>query len=270
MVRVRTPSGGVAGSAAMARPIGWCAGSDAPRQAGVYRRVAGPPPADGPRCAADGLCSAVVRNPFGSPLWRNHGVRPRLDGGDRSPSSGRSSRGSRCRSWRSSSSAPGRSRSRSCAASTSARRSSFGLVAGAWVDRLRRRPVLIWADLGRAVLLGSIPVAFALGVLSFCAAPRRVRPGRDPDDLLRCRRQRLPADDRRARAAGRGQQRPGGERLGGRVHGLRHQRLPRPDPDRADRHRRRRGHATSSRRCCSARSGRGGAAAAAARTASRS
>ena len=42
-----------------------------------------------------------------------------------------------------------------------------GLVAGAWVDRLRRRPVLIWADLGRAVLLGSIPVAFALGVLTF-------------------------------------------------------------------------------------------------------
>jgi MFS family permease len=38
----------------------------------------------------------------------------------------------------------------------------FGFVAGAWVDRLRRRPVLIWADLGRAVLLGSIPVA-ALG-----------------------------------------------------------------------------------------------------------
>jgi MFS family permease len=43
----------------------------------------------------------------------------------------------------------------------------FGLVAGAWVDRLRRRPVLIWADLGRALLLGSVPVAFALGVLSF-------------------------------------------------------------------------------------------------------
>jgi predicted MFS family arabinose efflux permease len=43
----------------------------------------------------------------------------------------------------------------------------FGLVAGAWVDRLRRRPVLIWADLGRAVLLASIPVAFALGVLTF-------------------------------------------------------------------------------------------------------
>ena len=42
-----------------------------------------------------------------------------------------------------------------------------GLVAGAWVDRLRRRPVLIWADLGRAVLLASIPVAFGLGVLTY-------------------------------------------------------------------------------------------------------
>jgi MFS family permease len=41
-----------------------------------------------------------------------------------------------------------------------------GLVAGAWVDRLRRRPVLIWADLGRAVLLATIPLAFALGVLT--------------------------------------------------------------------------------------------------------
>jgi MFS family permease len=40
-----------------------------------------------------------------------------------------------------------------------------GLVAGAWVDRLRRRPVLIWADLGRAVLLGWIPVSFVLGTL---------------------------------------------------------------------------------------------------------
>ena len=40
-----------------------------------------------------------------------------------------------------------------------------GLVAGAWVDRLRRRPILIWADLGRAILLGSIPLAFVFGVL---------------------------------------------------------------------------------------------------------
>src|SRR6476469_7725685 len=44
----------------------------------------------------------------------------------------------------------------------------FGLVAGAWVDRLRRRPIMIWADIGRAILLASIPVAFlanALGML---------------------------------------------------------------------------------------------------------
>jgi MFS family permease len=41
------------------------------------------------------------------------------------------------------------------------------LVAGAWVDRLRRRPVLIWADLGRAALLGSIPLAFVFGGLTF-------------------------------------------------------------------------------------------------------
>ena len=41
-----------------------------------------------------------------------------------------------------------------------------GFVAGAWVDRLRRRPVMIWADLGRAALLGSIPAAAVAGVLS--------------------------------------------------------------------------------------------------------
>lgn len=43
----------------------------------------------------------------------------------------------------------------------------FGLVAGAWVDRLRRRPVLIGADLGRAALLASIPLAAAGGWLSY-------------------------------------------------------------------------------------------------------
>lgn len=41
-----------------------------------------------------------------------------------------------------------------------------GLVAGAWVDRLRRRPVLIWADLGRAALLSVIPISFVLGTLA--------------------------------------------------------------------------------------------------------
>ncbi len=40
-----------------------------------------------------------------------------------------------------------------------------GLFAGAWVDRLRRRPLLIAADLARAALLASIPAAALLGVL---------------------------------------------------------------------------------------------------------
>ncbi len=41
-----------------------------------------------------------------------------------------------------------------------------GLVAGVWVDRLRRRPIMIGADLGRAILLGSIPVAYAFHALT--------------------------------------------------------------------------------------------------------
>lgn len=41
----------------------------------------------------------------------------------------------------------------------------IGLPAGAWVDRLRRRPILIAADLGRAALFGMIPLAAALDVL---------------------------------------------------------------------------------------------------------
>ncbi len=41
----------------------------------------------------------------------------------------------------------------------------LSLFAGVWVDRLPRRPILIVADVGRAILLGSIPVAALLGVL---------------------------------------------------------------------------------------------------------
>jgi Na+/melibiose symporter-like transporter len=43
---------------------------------------------------------------------------------------------------------------------------AFGLVAGAWVDRLRRRPVLIGADFGRAAVLLLIPIAWLGGWLS--------------------------------------------------------------------------------------------------------
>ncbi len=41
----------------------------------------------------------------------------------------------------------------------------IGLLAGVWVDRVRRRPLLIAADLGRAFVLGTIPLAALLGVL---------------------------------------------------------------------------------------------------------
>src|SRR3954463_881084 len=112
------------------------------------------------------LCSDIVRNPFRSPLWRN---------------------GAFVRVWSAASiSIFGSLVTRialplvailvlgSGAIEVAVLRGLdlgvtlvFGLVAGAWVDRLRRRPVLIWADLGRAVLLGSVPVAFALGALSF-------------------------------------------------------------------------------------------------------
>jgi MFS family permease len=40
-----------------------------------------------------------------------------------------------------------------------------GLPAGVWVDRMARRPVLIVADVGRAVALASIPVAAGMGRL---------------------------------------------------------------------------------------------------------
>jgi MFS family permease len=74
-----------------------------------------------------------------------------------------------------------------------------GLAAGVWVDRLRRRPVLIITDLARAALLLTVPlaawlhllrieqlyaVAFAVGLLTFCFdtayrsyLPSLVRPG---------------------------------------------------------------------------------------------
>ncbi|HWQ12703.1 MAG TPA: MFS transporter, partial [Roseiflexaceae bacterium] len=41
----------------------------------------------------------------------------------------------------------------------------LALPAGLWLDRVLRRPVLIGADVGRALLLLSIPLAYALGAL---------------------------------------------------------------------------------------------------------
>jgi len=42
----------------------------------------------------------------------------------------------------------------------------LGLVAGVYVDRWPRRPIMIACDVGRLLALASVPVAFALGVLS--------------------------------------------------------------------------------------------------------
>ena len=42
----------------------------------------------------------------------------------------------------------------------------FTLPAGVWVDRLRRRPILIAGDFARAALLVSVPVAYVLDVLT--------------------------------------------------------------------------------------------------------
>jgi MFS family permease len=42
----------------------------------------------------------------------------------------------------------------------------FALPAGVWIDRLRRRPILIGADIARALLLATIPAAWVAGVLT--------------------------------------------------------------------------------------------------------
>jgi MFS family permease len=50
----------------------------------------------------------------------------------------------------------------------------FTLPAGAWLDRVRRRPVLIAADIGRGIALISVPIAFIANALTieqlFCVA----------------------------------------------------------------------------------------------------
>ena len=42
----------------------------------------------------------------------------------------------------------------------------FGLFAGAWADRLRRKPILIATDIGRALVLATIPIAALAGALT--------------------------------------------------------------------------------------------------------
>jgi MFS family permease len=42
----------------------------------------------------------------------------------------------------------------------------FSLVTGAWVDRLRRRPIMVLSDLGRTAVLATVPLAAIYGVLT--------------------------------------------------------------------------------------------------------
>ncbi|MFJ4074081.1 MFS transporter [Curtobacterium sp. NPDC089991] len=42
----------------------------------------------------------------------------------------------------------------------------FGLIVGAYVDRFRRKPLLIWASVGRGVCLSAIPVLWLTGLLN--------------------------------------------------------------------------------------------------------
>ncbi|HYH12822.1 MAG TPA: MFS transporter [Thermomicrobiales bacterium] len=43
----------------------------------------------------------------------------------------------------------------------------IGFIAGAWVDRLRRRPIMLVADFGRALTMATIPLAVLIGIESF-------------------------------------------------------------------------------------------------------
>jgi predicted MFS family arabinose efflux permease len=43
----------------------------------------------------------------------------------------------------------------------------FALPAGAWIDRVARRPVLVTTDIGRALALGSLPIAAAVAHVTY-------------------------------------------------------------------------------------------------------
>ncbi len=104
----------------------------------------------------------------------------------------------------------------------------LSLPAGVWVDRLRRRPILIAGDLGRAVAIASIPIAFYFDVADDLAALRRRVHQRLPHGVLRRRLPELPALPRRSRPARRGQLEARDHALGGADPRAR----PRRGPDR--------------------------------------
>jgi MFS family permease len=95
----------------------------------------------------------------------------------------------------------------------------LGLVVGALVDRVRRRPVLVATDLAQALLLALVPLAWALDVLTFplllvvvvlfgtaslvnAAASMSVIPRLVPRDRLQPAHARLDGADAVAQTAG--------------------------------------------------------------------
>ena len=49
----------------------------------------------------------------------------------------------------------------------------LSLFVGVWVDRMRRRPILILADFSRFILLGSIPIIYLLNLLTIYHKSRK-------------------------------------------------------------------------------------------------
>lgn len=52
-------------------------------------------------------------------------------------------------------------------ASTQLPRMVVGIFAGSWVDRRKRRPIMIWVNIARAATLMAIPIASLFGILTF-------------------------------------------------------------------------------------------------------
>ena len=134
---------------------------------------------------------------------------------------------------------------------------------------MRRKPILIAGDFGRALLLASIPIAYWLGRADDLAALRRRLPRRGPDGLLRRRVPVVPPLARRARPDRRRQLEARDQPLGGTAHRARPRRHPRRGREGAGRSARRRGQLRSSRRSSSSGSASRGAGADTSRAAGR-
>lgn len=80
----------------------------------------------------------------------------------------------------------------------------IGLPAGAWVDRVPPRPVMIACDAASAALYASVPVAYAIGALTIAAVVRRPTAGGRGRCRVRHRLSGQPAVAGHIRGTGRG------------------------------------------------------------------